>query len=97
MTGEAPVIFADGVMNVAPSRQTARFYLARSNPPIEDQGAGETVVAAQIVMPMAAFVGTALFFQDCLRDFIAGGLVDQTMVDAIKQEMGAAGHVTSGK
>ncbi len=87
MTDDAPVIFTDGVMNVAPTRETARLYLARSNPPIEDSGAGTTMVAAQVVMPMTAFIATALFFQECLSDFIDNGLIHKDTVNEIKRKM----------
>ena len=80
-----PTIFADGVLNVAPSPNVVKFYLFRSDP---DAGGGskyKNQVVMQVVMPMHGFVHTALFFERSLKHFLANGTIPQAVVDGLRK------------
>jgi hypothetical protein len=82
-----PSIFCDGVVNVAPSGQEAKFYLYRTD---RDTVAGPTQerayrnqIIAQIIMPLDSYIQTTLFFNRVLNALVDNGMVSQERIDHI--------------
>jgi len=78
-----PILFADGVVQIAPSHQAVKFYLYRTDPDTAGLNAYKNQVFAQIVMPTVAFVQTCLFFERTLKQMVAANFVPQAQVDAM--------------
>jgi hypothetical protein len=58
-----PTIFADGVLNVAHTDETVKFYLGRLDPSeTESSGGPRDQAIAQVIMPVSAFLETVEFF-----------------------------------
>lgn len=85
-----PTIFCDGILNLAPIAQAMRFYLFRSDPDQVGKPKFKNQILAQIIMPVPAFIHTALFFERGLQQFIEQGTISPDMVDQIKQAIQAA-------
>ncbi len=87
-----PVIYADGVANIAPSAQVIKFYLYRTDPntgatyPPLDQYKNQ--ICAQIIMPTASFVQICMFFERSLKQLVTMGIVAQEQVNALNAAMG---------
>ena len=85
-----PKIFCDGVVNVAPSAQDVRFYLYRTD---RDSADGQTLqpqqpmsknqIIAQIIMPLDAYIQTAVFFNRALEALVDSGMVTQERINDI--------------
>jgi hypothetical protein len=58
---DLPTIFSDGIANFANSTEIFKFYLFRQDPSITGEGPPETRMAAQVIMPMASFLGSVAF------------------------------------
>jgi hypothetical protein len=80
-----PTIFCDGILNLAPSAQVVRFYLFRSDPDQTGKLKFKNHILAQIIMPIPAFIHTALFFERGLKQFAEQGTISPDMIDKIKQ------------
>jgi hypothetical protein len=86
---DVPTLFCDGIVNLAPSAQVARFYLFRTDPDTAGQQSSQNQVIAQIVMPLEAFVVTSVFFSRALQQMIASGLVAQEHVNELNAGLNA--------
>src|SRR5262245_46697378 len=64
-----PTVFADGVVNVAPSASVIRFYLYRADPEQTGKGEYQNQAVVQIVMPVLGFVQMATFFEKAVKQF----------------------------
>jgi hypothetical protein len=87
-----PTVYADGIVNLAPSPSVVRFYLFRSDPEQAGKAEYKNQIFAQVVMPVAGFVQMATFFEEALRRFVAQGVIPQQMVDAATQAERAGGN-----
>lgn len=80
-----PTIFADGVLNLSPSPQIARFFLSRVDPHFTNRDLYQIMPCAQVIMPMAGFVHTAVFFEKALRDLVAKGVITAEQVETARK------------
>jgi hypothetical protein len=82
-----PSIFCDGVVNVAPSSQEAKFYLYRTDRDTDTSHTQELAhknqIIAQIIMPLDAYIQTTLFFNRVLNALVDNGMVSQERIDHI--------------
>jgi hypothetical protein len=62
-----------------------RFYLFRSDPDQVGKPKFKNQILAQIIMPVPAFIHTALFFERGLKQFIEQGTISPDLVDQIRQ------------
>jgi hypothetical protein len=83
-----PTIFADGIVNVAPSANVLKFYLYRSDPEQAGKGEYKNQVVAQVVMPMLGFLHAALFFEKAVKQFTAQGVLPADLVESIRKSEG---------
>jgi hypothetical protein len=79
-----PLIFADGVISQAYSPGIVKFYLGRNDPEIRGGSTANIVNVAQVVMPIAGFVATFVFFEQRLQMMIEGGLLNQADIDTAR-------------
>jgi hypothetical protein len=92
---ELPTIFADGVVNILPSKEVVKFYLSRFDPPIVGDANLLQRVIAQVAMPTTAFVQTAVFFQVALNHLVDEGYVSKTEVEALFKQSEHTSNDTS--
>ena len=85
-----PTIFCDGIVNLAPIANAMRLYLFRSDPDQVGKPKFKNQILAQIIMPVPAFIHTALFFERGLKQFVEQGTIPPDMVEQIKQATQAA-------
>jgi hypothetical protein len=78
------VIFADAVYSLAQGNGLVKFYLARLDPSIIGDGSSQMVPFAQVVMPVKAFVTTALFFDSQIQSLINNGQITREEIDMIR-------------
>jgi hypothetical protein len=67
-----------------------RFYLFRSDPDQVGKPKFKNQILTQIIMPVPAFIHTALFFERSLKQFVEQGTISPDMVEQIKQATQAA-------
>jgi len=80
-----PVVFADGVLNVANSPSVVKFYLYRFEASYASDGRSQTQPFAEVVMPMDGFAGAVTLFEAALRRFIIQGFITQARVDELRK------------
>jgi len=80
-----PTIFADGIVNAAPSVNAMRFYLFRTDPEQRGKAEYQNQVVAQVVMPLAGFVASYVFLEKAVKKFISDGTISQEMVTTFRQ------------
>jgi hypothetical protein len=80
-----PTVFADGVMNLAPSTNVVKFYLYRIDPSMKGGSNYLNQAFAQVVMPLVGFAQTAVFFELALKDLVKRGLVTDEQMAAARQ------------
>lgn len=77
-------VFADGILNAAPSASVVKFYLYRTDP---DQGGAakfKNQVFAQVVMPLTGFIQAAVFFERVIKQFTSTGVIPESIVNDIR-------------
>jgi hypothetical protein len=79
-----PTVYADHVLNVAPSTEIIKFYLARIDPNVKDDSEYRMEPCAQVVMPVSGFLKTVLFFERTVEGLIASGVVDRKTVEDLR-------------
>jgi hypothetical protein len=84
-----PTIFADGIVNAAPSANAMKFYLYRSDPEQSGKAEYKNQVVAQVVMPLAGFVASYVFLEKAVKQFMSDGTISQEMVTAFRQTVGS--------
>lgn len=80
-----PVTFVDGVASIGSGPGIVKFYFYRTDPNIHGSGGANTIPIRQIVMPMAGFVETAVFFAQYLEKLAADGTVSQAQIDEVRK------------
>jgi hypothetical protein len=83
-----PTLYADGVVNIAPSPNIAKFYFFRSDP---DQSAApqyQNQVVAQIVMPISGFLQMAAFFEKAAKTFAERGTFSKELWENSRKSEG---------
>jgi hypothetical protein len=81
-----PAIFSDGVESMTNNSEVVKFYLARFDPDIQAVGPSEITTVAQVIMPISAFIQTALFFDLRLERLIAEGKTTSAEIDRVRAE-----------
>jgi hypothetical protein len=84
-----PTIFADGIVNAAPSVNAMKFYLYRSDPEQSGKAEYQNQVVAQVVMPLAGFVASYVFLEKAVKKFISDGTISQELVTTFRQSEGS--------
>jgi hypothetical protein len=82
-----PTIFADGVLNLAHTSESVKFYLFRHDPGYREANISRINPYAQVVMPMDSFVNTVVFFDKVLANLVAQNRVLQEVVGAKKSAL----------
>jgi hypothetical protein len=85
---DLPLVYADGILNIAPSPQIVKFYLYRTDP---NTGGGNTYknqIVMQVAMHTQGFVAACLFFESSLKNLVANNLISQSQVDEMKRALG---------
>jgi hypothetical protein len=78
-------IFADGVPNLSPSPQVAKFYLYRTEAHTTGAGPAQNQIVAQVVMPVPGFLSMVAFFDYAVENFIKQGTFSQKDWDAAQK------------
>jgi hypothetical protein len=81
-----PVVFGDVIANLAVNDQIAKFYILRTNPDISGKNEYENQPAAQIVMPLSAFIGSLLFLNRMIDRFVENGLIGKEYLESLKKQ-----------
>lgn len=87
-----PTIYADSVANLARTDHVVKFYLARLDPDGGVDNGNRRAIAAQVVMPMNAFIETAAFFEHVLQDLVAHGTIPKELVEKVRKGFAAGGE-----
>jgi hypothetical protein len=82
-----PTIFVDSILNVAPSPNVVKFYVARTDPSVRGASKYLTQPFAQVVMPMLGFIQTVVFFEQALKNFVETGLITSEQVDTMRKQL----------
>ena len=78
---DGPVIYADTVASITTDQDIVRFYLQRTDPPVN--GRPERVnIVGQIVLPISGFANTFSLFSSALHNLVSKGVL--TSADAAK-------------
>ena len=80
-----PTVYADGVLNLANSPHTVKFYLYRLDPSMTGTAGQQVQPFAQIVMPLNGFVGATLFFQKMLDALVRDGTVSKEFLEDMRR------------
>ena len=80
-----PTLYCDGIANLAPSPQVVKFYLFRQDPDMMGKPRYKNQILAQVIMPVRAFIYSALFFENSLKQFVEQGTIPQEVVDEMKR------------
>jgi hypothetical protein len=80
-----PTIFVDGVANIAPTAQVVKFYLYRTDPDATGKPQYKNQVYAQVVMPTAGFIATAVFFERALRFLVEKKYVTEAALEELRR------------
>lgn len=81
-----PVVFGDVIANLAVNDQIAKFYILRTNPDISGKNEYENQPAAQVVMPLGAFIGSLLFLNRMIDRFVENGIISKEYLDNLKKQ-----------
>ncbi len=81
----APTVFADSVINFANSEHVVKFYLARLDPAMIGVHDGRATTAAQVVMPIDAFVQSFAFLERSVAHLRNSGVIPQDMIDKARK------------
>jgi hypothetical protein len=82
---DVPTIYADGVLNVAPSAQIVKFYLHRISASFSGSNDFQVQPIAEIAMPLGSFLQVAAFFQKNVDDMLSANLIKQADYEAAKK------------
>lgn len=80
-----PTVYADGVLNLAPTAQTVKFYLAVQMPDTTGANLYETRPVLQVAMPTSSFVETAVFFETALEQLVRDGFVSADTIELTRK------------
>ena len=80
-----PTMFADGVMSIANSPTTVKFFLFRFDPSFSGSGQSQTQPFAQVVMHIDAFAATYSFFEAAVKKYMEQGLISQSRLDEFRE------------
>jgi hypothetical protein len=75
-----PVIYADFVFNAQPQGQVMKMYLGRTEPSLNNSSETLSQPVAQVVMPLASFLNTAIFFEQVLKWLVSDGYLSEDEV-----------------
>lgn len=87
-TWQLPIIFADGIANMAPISGNLRFYLYRTDPETTGKLPYKNQIFAQMVIPAQGFVQAAAFFERAMKLFISQGTLSKELVNAARTAEG---------
>lgn len=85
---DLPTLFADGILNIAPSAEMVRFYLYRTDPDQAGVNRFENRTVAQIVMPLKGFIASVLFFSRALATYESKNPAIKTAADEVRTAAG---------
>jgi hypothetical protein len=80
-----PVTFADGVLSIANSATTVKFYLFRFDPEFAGGGQSQSQPTVQVVMPIEGFASAFVFFETAIKRYISQGLLTEARVDEFRR------------
>jgi hypothetical protein len=80
-----PLLFADNAPNAVWGRGVVKFYLARTEPRMDQVGEAKDQAIAQIVMPIEGFVAATQFFARVIDAMIADGNIKAERVEEIRR------------
>ena len=78
---DTPVVFADGVTNLAYNKYIVKFYLYRTDLDVNAASIFENRVISQMVMPIESFVATIAFLNNSIATLVAAQIISQVEVD----------------
>ena len=81
-----PTLFADGVLNLAPSADVVKFYLCRQDPSYDKENLYITVPIAQVVMTVQTFIQTVAFFSANLKIMVARKIITPEQLLVVNQQ-----------
>jgi hypothetical protein len=79
-----PTVYADSIMNLAPSPHVIKFYLGRIDPSTKGDANYISQPIMQVVMSLTGFVNAAVFFEKALQEFRKRGLVTDDEIAAAR-------------
>ena len=80
-----PVLFADNIGSIATDGVLVKMYLVRIDPEFASGGQSRSVEFAQVVMPMAGFVATYVFFEEAVNRYLKSGTVKKETVEMMRE------------
>lgn len=83
---DLPAIFFDNVSSFAVSSGTAKFFVNRVDPNFAGDGTFRSTTVAQMILPLANFIGMVRFFQDKVDSLVPAGILTQEQFDEIKSQ-----------
>jgi hypothetical protein len=78
---EAPVVFADGIINQVTGPGIAKFHFYREDAVVGNVDVYEKVEVLQVIMPANSFIDMVAFFEHRIRVMVKNGYVSQSHLD----------------
>lgn len=82
-----PALYADFVFNAQAGPFMVKWYLGRADPTLDNSPGAKFQPVAQVVMPIASFVNTAVFFDAVLEDMVRDGFVSAKQVAEMRKAL----------
>ena len=79
-----PTLYMDGFANIAPQGSVIKLYIYRSDVEMTGLPENKPQIFAQVIMPVSAFIQSALFLHDSLEKLVKNKHIEQSLVDTIR-------------
>ncbi len=80
-----PVAFADGVKSISWGLGVVKFYFHRYDPDMNAKFDNQAQPVAQVVMPIAGFLRTSLFFQRTVEGMVKDGTIPAELMAEVQK------------
>jgi hypothetical protein len=87
-SGNAPVLFADGIISHAWGSSVSKFYLYRTDPSFRGTGEVKNSNVAQIVMPNTGLAEMAAFLERRVSAMVKAGIITVADVNTARKAVG---------